>query len=124
MSVIVTLSRILLTITTVVLSVLTAISTSPTTEVLLVPVILASLPLGSLLVQGNDVGDKTQQPSGDPQFEMVSNPKAAGNVGMPFNAQLGNAKYEPVSSKQAGREDKLSANILIDRELHEIDSMR
>lgn len=123
MSVIVTLSKILLTITTVVLSVLTAISTSPTTEVLLVPVILASLPLSSLLVQGHESGDQTQQSAGGPQFEMVSKPKAAGNVGMPLNAQLDNSKYEPVSSNQAGREDKLSANILIDRELHEIDSM-
>lgn len=109
---------------TVVLSILTAVPQVLITEVLLVPVILASLPLSSLLVPGNERVEQPQEATNGVQFEMVSKPKVIQNTGAQLDGDCNVIEYRADPSDRTGREKGRSAAYLIDRELHEIDSIK
>lgn len=105
-------------------SILNTISTTPTVQTLLVPTILALLPLSSLFVQGSQ-NDNLARPERDQQLHVMSHPDVARNV-KPVcqNNGLDGTKSEGRSSNQDRKGPVVSAGTLLDRELHEIDSMK
>lgn len=114
----------------VVLSIVTAVGTNTLTEVFLMPVILASLPLSSLLIQGAEGSEPRQQHQQQRQtvrglqFEMISKSKPVKNTTVPVCQTTGIAEREAGASHSSRQEVSGSVDILSDRELHEIDSIR
>lgn len=109
---------------TVTLSILTAVPQVLITEVLLVPVILASLPLSSLLVPGNERVEQPQEATPGAQFEMVSKSKGSDIMSAQLDGGCNVIEYRADFSDRTGREKRRSAANVIDRELHEIDSIK
>lgn len=110
---------------TVTFSVLNAISTYPAVETLLVPTILALLPMSSLFVQGNQNNNSAQQPERDEQLHITSHPATATTVRVACqNGGPDGAKTERGSTNQHRKGTAMSTGTLLDRELYEIDSMK
>lgn len=108
----------------VVLSILAAVTRTQATETLLVPVILASLPLSSLLINGDDGRDQSSRPTPDVQLHIVNKPNVAENMGVHLGSRFNAAKHDKIFPDQSSRSAGLSADTSIDRELLEIDDMR
>lgn len=110
---------------TVTFSILNAISTYPAVETLLVPTILALLPMSSLFVQGNQNGNAAQQPECDGQLHITTHPDIAKTVRVACqNGGPDGAKTDRGSTSQHRKGTGMSTGTLLDRELYEIDNMK